>query len=408
MKRLLAAMTATVLVATLGSSAAQAGGGNSDKAHLCQKGGYLALSGTGGPFTSEGACVSYAANGGVLNLPVGIVLPSSYTLSTRSHRAGLQNALAAAGYSAQFRTSYDVNSERAEVQALIGQGIKVLVLTSWDSTAAAAAAQDARAAGVKVIAYDRLILNTAAVDYFVTFDGMAVGAAQAQYLIDKAGATTGNNLYLYAGNPADNNSFLFLEGAWERLQPRIAHGTFVIRNSSVAVGLRTNATLSHAQQAAIIDQVTTNWDPDTARTMAAADLTAVPPAYKSTAFILAPNDATARGISDAFAADAAVTTYFVTGQDADQAWVQDLICGTKGMTVFKSPRTLATDTVAATVAFLAHRTPGATATYDNGSIAVPSKVSAIVSVTIDNIQAALIDTGFYEASDFTGTWPGQP
>ncbi|MGZ8761141.1 MAG: substrate-binding domain-containing protein, partial [Aeromicrobium sp.] len=390
MKRLLAAMIAALMMVSLGSIAVSAGGGNSDKAHLCQKGGYLGLSGTAGPFISEGACVSYAANGGMLNLPVGIVLPSSYTLTTRSHLAGLENALAAAGYSAQFRTSYDVDSERAEVEALIGQGIKVLVLTSWDSAAGAAAAEEARLAGVKVIAYDRLILNTAAVDYFVTFDGMAVGAAQAEYLIDKAGATADNNLYLYAGGPADNNSFLFLEGAWEKLQPRIADGTFVIRNSSVAFGLQTNATLSRAQQAAIIDQVTTNWDPDTARTMAAANLAALPPAAKGTAFILAPNDATAGAISDAFAADRHVTTYFVTGQDADQAWVQDLIFGTKGMTVFKSPRTIAQDTVAATVAFLTHRLPVATTTYDNGSIAVPSRVSAIVTVTIDNIQAALI------------------
>jgi putative multiple sugar transport system substrate-binding protein len=408
MKRLLAAMIAALMMVSLGSIVISAGGGNSDKAHLCQKNGYLALSGTAGPFTSEDACVSYAANGGVLNLPVGIVLPSSYTVSTRSHRAALENALAAAGYSAEFRTSYGVNSERAEVEALIGQGIKVLVLTSWDSAAGAAAAEGARAAGVKVIAYDRLILSTAAVDYFVTFDGMAIGAAQAQYLIDKAGATTGNNLYLYAGNPADNNSFLFLEGAWEKLQPKIADGTFVIRNSSVAVDLQAHATLSRAQQAAIIDQVTTYWDPGTAWTMAVANLAAVPPAAKGTAFILAPNDATAGAISDAFATDRDVMTYIVTGQDADQAWVQDLICGTKGMTVFKSPRTLAEDTVTATVAFLTSRTPVATTTYDNGLIAVPSRVSAIVTVTIDNIQAALIDTGFYEASDFSGTWPGKP
>lgn len=408
MKRLLAAMTAAVLVATLASSAAQAGGGNSDKAHLCQKDGYLALSGTGGPFTSVDACVSYAANGGMLNLPVGIVLASPYTSPRHVHLAGLEDALEAAGYSAQFRTSYDVNSERAEVEALIGQGIKVLVLTTWDSTAAAAVAEEARAAGVKVIAYDRLILNTAAVDYYVTFDGKAVGAAQAQYLIDQAGATKGNNLYLYAGNAVDSNSFLFFEGAWERLQPRIADGTFVIRNSSVAVDLQANGTLTREQQDAIIDQIDTHWNPNDARSLAQANLADVPASSKGSAFILAPNDSTARGISDAFAADAAVTSYVVTGQDADQAWVQDLICGTQGMTVFKNPRTMGENAIAAAVAYLTNRTPAATTTYSNGLIEVPSKATAIVSVTIDNIQAALIDSGFYEASDFTGTWPGKP
>ena len=91
-----------------------------------------------------------------------------------------------------------------------------------------------------MIADDRLILDTVAVDYIVTFDNLAIGAAQAQYLIEKAGATKGNNLYLYAGNGADDNSFPFLEGAWEKLQPRIADGTFVIRNSSLAVALQGN------------------------------------------------------------------------------------------------------------------------------------------------------------------------
>ena len=407
MKRLLAAVTAAVLVVSLGPTATIAGGGNSDKAHLCQQGGYLALSGTGGPFTTEDACVSYAARGGVLNLPVGIVLASPYAALAYSPRAGLEEALESAGYSAQFRISDDVNSEGAEVEALIGQGIKVLILAPWDSTAAAAEAAEARAAGVKVIAYDRLIRDTEAVDFYTTFDGMAVGAAQAQYLIDRAGDTVGNNLFLYAGNSPDNNSFLFLEGAWERLQPRIADGTFVIRNSSEAVELQANSTLTREQQEAVISEIDTHWSYVDAKDLAEANLAALD-ADKSPAFILAPNDSTARGISDAFVADEAVTSYFVTGQDADKDWLQYLIDGTQGMTVFKDPRVLAKDAVNAAVAFLTHRPPVATTTYNNGVIDVPSRASAIVTVTIDNIQAALIDTGFYAASDFRGTWPGKP
>ena len=107
------------------------------------------------------------------------------------------------------------------------------------------------------------------------FDNLAVGAAQAQYLIDRAGATTGNNLYLYAGNAADDNSFLFLEGAWEKLQPRIADGTFVIRNSSVAAALAGQPHPQPRPAGRIIAQVTTNWDAGTARTLAAGNLAAV-------------------------------------------------------------------------------------------------------------------------------------
>ena len=338
---------------------------------------------------------------------IGFVLPSGYTGESGPQLAGLEAALEAAGYSAPIRISSDSASEKAEVQALIEQGIKVLVLAAWDSAAAADAADEARAAGVKVIAYDRPILGTSAVDYRVTFANMAVGAAQAQYLVDTAGTSTGNSLYLYAGNAADDNTFVFFEGAWETLQPKIADGTFVIRNSSEAVALQGKATLTHAQQAAIIAQVDTQWSSDVAHDLAIRDLAAAPPA-NGTAFILAPNDWTAGAFSDAFAADPGVGSFYVTGQDADQAWVQRLIDGTQGMTVFKDPRTLAQDAIAGAVAFLAGRTPVATTTTNNGSIDVPTKASAIVTVTIDNIQAALIDTGFYQAGDFTGTWPGKP
>ncbi len=131
----------------------------------------------------------------VLYAPIGIVLPSSWV----KDQARFQDALKTAGYGAQILLSRDSATEKAAVEALIGQDIKVLILCPQDGTAAAAAADEARAAGVKVIAYDRLILDTASVDYYVTFDSMAVGAAQAQYLIDRAGATKGNNLYLYAG-----------------------------------------------------------------------------------------------------------------------------------------------------------------------------------------------------------------
>ncbi len=69
----------------------------------------------------------------------------------------------------------------------------------------------------------------------MTFDSIAVGAQQGQYLIDKAGGTKGNPLYLYAGAASDNNAFIFFEGAWSVLQPKIADGTFVIKNSCEAL-----------------------------------------------------------------------------------------------------------------------------------------------------------------------------
>ena len=263
-------------------------------------------------------------------------------------------------------------------------------------------------AGVKVINYGRLILDTASVDFYVDFDGVAVGAAQAQYLIDRAGATKGNNLYLFAGAASDNNSFTFLEGAWEKLQPRIADGTFVIRNSSLAVALQGSATLTRDQEGRIIGQVTTNWDVTTARYLAQSNLMAAQAADKGTVFILAPNDGTARAIADAFAADKGVTKAYVTGQDADKASVQSIIDGRQGMTIFKDARTRVKDAITAAVDFLRGGTPAATSTVNNGAIDVPANLLASVSVTRDNIQSALIEAGYYRVGDFTGSWPGKP
>jgi putative multiple sugar transport system substrate-binding protein len=284
---------------------------------------------------------------------------------------------------------------------LIAKGIKVLIICPQDGTAAAAAAEAAKAAGVKVISYDRLIRDTDAVDYYVTFDSIAVGAAQAQYLVDKA-TGTGNPLFLYAGAASDNNAFLFFEGAWNVLQPKIADGTFVIKNSSEAVALQGKATLTRDEMGKIIGQVTTNWDFNTAKSLAEANLTVATAADKGDVFILAPNDGTARAIADAFAADSDVSSYVVTGQDAEKASIQYIIDGKQSMTVLKDVRTLVGDAISAAIAYLEGKTPPQTNTYNNGKIDVPAKPSVVISVDLSNVVEAVIDSGYWPASDFTG------
>jgi len=85
----------------------------------------------------------------------------------------------------------------------------------------------------------------------------------------------------------------------------------------------------------IIGQVTTNWDFNTAKNLAEANLTATKAEDKGDVFHLAPNDGTARAIADAYAADKDVTSYVVTGQDAEKASIQYIIDGKQSMTVLK-------------------------------------------------------------------------
>jgi putative multiple sugar transport system substrate-binding protein len=335
-------------------------------------------------------------------LAVGIVLPTKDEPRWIQDETRFKDALTAAGYDVEILFSQgDSAKEKANVESLITKGVKVIIICPQDGTAAAAAAEAAKAAGVKVISYDRLILNTDAVDYYVTFDSMAVGAAQAQYLVDKA-TGTGNPLYLYAGAASDNNAFLFFQGAWKVLQPKIADGTFVIKNSAEAVALQGKVDLTRDEQAKIIGQITTNWDFNTAKTLAESNLTVATAADKGNVFILAPNDGTARAIADAFGADKDVASYVVTGQDAEKASVQYIIDGKQSMTVLKDVRTLVADAITAAIAYLEGKTPEKTNTYNNGKIDVPAKPSAVVSVDKANVKEAVIDSGYWPASDFTG------
>jgi putative multiple sugar transport system substrate-binding protein len=342
------------------------------------------------------------AGGVFAQTQVGIVLPTKDEPRWIQDQTRFLDALKTAGVSAEVLFSQgDSAKEKANVETLITKGIKVLIICPQDGTAAAAAANAARQAKVKVISYDRLIRDTAAVDYYVTFDSVQVGAAWGKYLVSKA-TGKGNNLYLYAGAASDNNAFLFFEGAWSVLQPKIADGTFVVQNSDKAVGLSKKAKLSRDEQASIIGQVTTNWNFSDAKNKAEANLTAAPAKAKGTVFICAPNDGTARSIADAFAADKQVTKYYITGQDAEIPSIQYIIDGKQSMTVLKDVRTLVSDAIAAAVAFTKGQTPAKTTTYDNGKIQVPAKPTAIVTVTKENLKAAIIDSGYYPASNFTG------
>lgn len=341
-----------------------------------------------------------SSNGG--DVQVGIVLPTKDEPRWLQDQAQFESILNDAGFTNQVLFSQGSSAtEKTNVETLISQGIDVLVICAQDASAAAAAVEEAKEAGVTVIAYDRLITGTDAVDYYVTFDSFAVGQAQGQYLIDNAKGS-GTPLYLYAGAATDNNAFIFFEGAWSVLQPKVADGTFVIANSSEAEALKDSAELTRDDEAKIIGQITTDWDFNVAKSKAEAHLTAVGADMKGDVAILGPNDGTARSIADVFSTDKDVTSYLVTGQDSEIASVQYIIDGIQSMTVFKDTRTLASDSVEMAIAILKGETPTTDSSYNNGNVDVPAKQTDIVVVTKENVKSALIDSGYYEASEFTG------
>ncbi len=335
-------------------------------------------------------------------LDVGVVLPTNAEPRWVQDETRFRDALKNTKYSVEILFSQGLPAkERENVEALIAKGIKVLIICPHDAVAAAAAAEAAKKAGVYVISYDRLIMGTDAVDYYVTFDSVEVGRAMGRYLVQNVKAGTKNNpLYLYAGALSDNNSFLFFQGAWEILQPKIADGTFRIINSSEAEKVKNKKDLTRDEMAKIIGQVTTNWDFNVAKRKAEDDLTRAKAADKGTVYILAPNDGTARAIADAFRADKDVKAYYITGQDAEKASVQYIIDGKQSMTVFKDVRLLVKDAINAAQLLIEGKKPTTTATYDNGKKKVPAIQSQIQTVTKDNVKKILIDSGYYSEKDF--------
>lgn len=361
------------------------------------------LTGCGSKEAASGDAEVVEDGGAEGSVQVGIVLPTKDEPRWLQDQAQFEKILDDAGFTNQVLFSQGSSAtEKTNVETLISQGIEVLIICAQDGAAAAAAVEAAKDAGVTVIAYDRLITGTDAVDYYVTFDSFAVGAAQGQYLVDNAPAGSNIPLYIYAGAATDNNAFIFFEGAWSVLQPKIADGTFKLINSTEAEALADKNELTRDELGAIIGQVTTDWDFNVAKSKAEAHLTAVGADVKGDVVVLAPNDGTSRSIADVFATDKDVTSYIISGQDAEKASIQYIIDGKQSMTVFKDTRVLAADSVAMALDILGGNTPATDTTYNNEAKDVPAKQTNVTVVTQDNVKSVLIDSGYYDASEFTG------
>jgi putative multiple sugar transport system substrate-binding protein len=295
-------------------------------------------------------------------------------------------------------------TEKTNVETLVNKGCKVIIICPFDGKAAAAEADYAKSKGATIIAYDRMIMNTKSVDYYVTFDSVAVGQAQGQYLVDQAkGKGKGLHLYLYCGATTDDNAFTFFTGSWNALQPKIADGTFIVENSPEAVALKDKKTLTRAEESSIIDPLSTQWDPPTAKNIAQANLAKLKAAAKGTVYVLTPNDDTSRAITDTFRADPAIKTMYSTGQDFTKASIQYIIDGKQGMTVAKLDKYLVEDSLKIANLIVAGKKPGndiIKQQYNNGAKTIPSTLDKITSVTKSNVKDIIQQSGLYKLTDF--------
>ena len=252
-----------------------------------------------------------------------------------------------------------------QVQDMIKAGIKVLVLLPHTNSQASRMVDAAKAANVRVISYDRLVLNSD-VDLYVSFDRLEIGKMQAQYLVEHAPK---GNYVLVAGSPNDEGAKA-LHGAQMRvLKPYIDRGDIKI----------------------LADAYTKDWLASEAYLFT---LKAIDSSNGKIAAVLASNDALAGGAIQALREHNLAGKVPVSGQDADLASVICIAQGTQTMTVYKPVTNEAVRAAEEAVRMANGEKPHADGTTSNGKTDVPTIMLKPVVVTRDNIKTTVVKDGF--------------
>ena len=325
---------------------------------------------------------------------IGIAMPTQSSLRWISDGNELKAALESKGYSVDLQFAEDdIPNQLAQIENMVTKGVKALVIGSIDGTTLSAVLQQAADAGIKVVAYDRLIRETAKVDLYTTFDNFQVGVLQANSLVkglkERFPDTKPWNVELFGGSPDDNNAFFFYDGAMSVLQPMIDAGDIVIKSGQQ--GMDTVGTL--------------RWDGAVAQARMDNILSANYSDGSRVDGVLAPYDGLSRGIISSLrgvgygSADQAWPV--ITGQDAEAPSVKAIVAGEQYSTVYKDTRELAKTTADLVDTLVSGGTPENldTTTYDNGVKVVPSVLLTPYEVDVTNYQALVIDSGYIKPED---------
>ena len=263
---------------------------------------------------------------------VGISMPTQSSERWIGDGNNMKDVLEAAGYTVDLQYAEDdINAQKAQIENMITKGADVLVIAAVDASTLSATLDQAGEDGVKVIAYDRLLVDTGAVSYYATFDNFLVGVQQANSLVaglnERFADVKPWNVELFAGSPDDTNSAYFFNGAMSVLQPLIDAGDIVIPSGQTAQ-----------------DQVgTLRWDGAVAQSRMDAILAANYSDGSTVVHgVLSPYDGLSRGIiSSLTSAGYTVASGefpIVSGQDAEVASVKLMQTGEQYATIFKDTR----------------------------------------------------------------------
>ncbi|MFI6037389.1 multiple monosaccharide ABC transporter substrate-binding protein [Streptomyces sp. NPDC051315] len=323
---------------------------------------------------------------------IGIALPTRASERWITEGKSVVSDLKAKGYQSKLVYGEDKpQTQVSQIAGLIEQGVDALIIAAIDNKSLNDVLQQAADADIPVISYDRLILGTENVDYYVSFDNEQVGRLQARYIIDKLGLEDGKgpfDIELFAGSPDDNNTKYFFDGAMALLQPFLDSKQLVVRSGQTE-----------------LSQVTTlRWDGPTAQKRMDGIL-AESYGSRTVDAVLSPYDGISLGVLAALKSDGygsgGKPLPVVTGQDAELASVKSIIAGEQSQTIYKDVRLLAE--VAADMAddILNDKTPriNSRRAYNNGVKSVPAYLLQPTSVDRTNYDLVLVAGGYYTAAE---------
>lgn len=351
----------------------------------------LALSGCGradttsgsssGSGAGSGATGGSASTGFAANSSIGISLPQKTSENWVLAEGLFNDGLTKAGFKADVQfANGGVSEQQNQIQAMITKQAKVIVIGAIDGAQLGSQVKAAKDSGAIVIAYDRLLKNTADVDYYIAYDNFKVGTLQGQALLDGMKAKKPNgpyNIELFAGSPDDANAQVFFDGAMSVLKPKIDDGTL-----KVASG-----------QTSFNQVVTQGWKAENAQKRADTLLSAN---YTSTTLdgVLSPNDTLARAIITSVK-QAGKPIPVVTGQDSEAESVKAIMAGEQYSTIKKDTRALVAKTIEMVQALQKGQNPppgiNDTKSYNNGVKVVPAELLTPLIVTKANAKEAYAD-----------------
>lgn len=361
---------------------------------VCALASVAMLAGTGACGGSRGS----VAGGGAgakdpSEVTIGISMPEQQLERWRQDGDNLKKQLESKGYKVLLQFADNkTDLQASQIQNMANQGADYVVIAAIDGTAVGPAAESAKSNGAKVIAYDRLIMNTEACDYYSTFNITEVGRLQGQYIVKKLGLDSGRkgpfNIELMTGSPTDNNAKYYFKGSWSVLEPYFKSGALVSPSGRVP------RNLDDWQSIGI-----QNWDRQNAQSEMENRINSYYNKGAHLDAVLAPNDAIAMGTVNAV--DAAGWDYYpiITGQDAEKANVANIVAGKQTMTVYKDTRKLADSTAKLIDTLVKGGKPETNDTFNNGDKDVPSILLKPVSVDKDNVKKELVDSGYISAGD---------